>query len=355
MSRIPGDCYAAGALALILRVSRLLGMAPIKMTRESGRWRVSTSKAACFYCYIVVFGLRLVYDFSLEHNAVRTRTLTGQIVWTMEVVIVLSITTIGLVEAPTRVKEIIECLNVIEKVYIKSINIDWLNVPGEKKRYIGIILYFLFVLSLHVGQFVGYFIKRRNVNVICLYSSFYIEFFIIVVLEMQFFFIAMHANFALKFINDSLYGLICILDLKSMPKSCFNPNVYTSVPTAPVYILLENLKTKVTMKQDASTLTIKKAQEKVQSLMLSFGAICDVMRKIGASYEKILLLLTASFFFHLVVTPPHLVGYFEASRECARFDTLIPGIKILNRDSLSLLGAPIFPEEIFHMILHLNN
>ncbi|KAI5632042.1 reverse transcriptase (RNA-dependent DNA polymerase) domain-containing protein [Phthorimaea operculella] len=45
----------------------------------------------------------------------------------------------------------------------------------------------------------------------------------------------------------------------------------------------------------------------------------------------------------------------EAARECARFDTLIPGIKVLNRDNLSLLGAPIFLEAIPEFFLRKRN
>ncbi|KAI5635659.1 7tm chemosensory receptor domain-containing protein [Phthorimaea operculella] len=281
MTRIPGDCYVAGALALILRVSRLLGMAPMKMTHESGRWRVTTSAAACFYSFFVIIGLHtlsllgLAYDFSLEEkDAVRVRSTTSAIVWCIELTMILSITTFGLFEAPARVKEIIECLNVIQKVHIKSINVEWLKLTGENKRYISIFIYLLLVYTMISVRFIDFWMDGKNATITHLYGAYYVEFFIVVVLEMQFFSIAMHINYALKFVNDSLYGLICILDLKS--------------PELPV----------------------KRAQEKVRSLMLSFGAICDVMRKISGTYENILLLFAASFFFHLVTTPYYLVGNF---------------------------------------------
>lgn len=44
-------------------------------------------------------------------------------------------------------------------------------------------------------------------------------------------------------------------------------------------------------------------------IMLSYGAITDVMKQINDSYAVVLILMLLSFFLHLVLAPYYLITY----------------------------------------------
>ncbi|XP_026333113.1 putative gustatory receptor 28b [Hyposmocoma kahamanoa] len=124
---------------------------------------------------------------------------------------------------------------------------------------------------------------RMNLKVLCLYLCFYLEFMATFPLELQFMVIVMKIVSAQKAINNALMDLVCQVDNRGQ--------------TGCITCQISN--------QDT---------ELVRYLILSYGAICDVVRQINDSNAIVLNLLLLSFFLHLVVNPYYLISFWASTK-----------------------------------------
>ncbi|XP_049879667.1 uncharacterized protein LOC126376384 [Pectinophora gossypiella] len=323
------ECSVWGALALTLRVSRVAGVAPLRMVRERDGWRASVSRPVALYGYTLLFALHtgiltgIALDLNLDKKrSVITRTPTATTMWLIESFVV---TTIVTIQAQT-----------INKT-LKS-GADTKTLTGAL-AIVGANWYFAEYLSTFLFEA---FTHNKDWRVVIIYSCFFFEFLMMTLLLLQFIFIALVVKSLLKSINDTLSDLIYTVDLQRMSyMPCYlasTGNIKNiAIPIHSINIAVDKMHVKEKMKKFDST-TEANLEEHIRSLILYFGTACDVVRRVDRSYGHIMLLIVGSYMLYLVVPAYYFVS-FLLSTKMRRLDVMLQVINYLFHFTYTVIGV----------------
>ncbi|CAH0713886.1 unnamed protein product, partial [Brenthis ino] len=129
------------ALNLVIRISRLAGVAPI--TNSPSGLRVS--RPLMFYSYLLVTAINCVVlsGFALDlltepARSLRVRTPTSRVIWVGNLSIIILIASVAVYTSPTRMSSVIHCLKEIEKIKAFLGAKNKFN-SGEKFKFLAVI------------------------------------------------------------------------------------------------------------------------------------------------------------------------------------------------------------------------
>nr|WCC57868.1 gustatory receptor 4 [Papilio memnon] len=221
---IPGY-LVRGPLALVLKISRIHGVAPLRLEPRSNGYFAQKSSFMTHYSRFLLIilitdiltfiGLVLdLFDVRTK-KAIRVNTIPSLVVWLIDVTSILIITGLGVCQGPYRMTRIMEHLKNIDKVNLK---LKKFKVPREQKLSVSIIFIIIGLYSLMAADF-GYYVmdtltRGKSMIVVYIYGSQYVKYSMAFFLHMQIALVILSAKSAFKTINDRLRELIQLLDSK---------------------------------------------------------------------------------------------------------------------------------------------
>ncbi|XP_052751837.1 uncharacterized protein LOC128199971 [Galleria mellonella] len=299
------QCMVWGALAVVLLVSRAVGVAPLRLRRRPAGWLITFSPYVYAYNVIIVSVIvsagvvGLVLDLNMEPSrAVRMRTPTKRILWIVDFGTVLLSALVGAYEGPYRMNNMIEYLNELRKINKN------MNIQSSKERVrmaILLISYFGFILvmALDIWTTRSHADRLNRDQLISnLYLSFSYTYMTLILLQSQFTVGAMAVHSTLKNLNNALetqtdnegaYKNICGNDDDG---ATFNGEKSVNVVRNKKYFTGH-----FTSEQS------KKTRETVRHIALSFSNFCHIVTEVTKCHEISLLLLLVFYGIHLVITP----------------------------------------------------
>ncbi|XP_059054013.1 gustatory receptor for sugar taste 43a-like [Achroia grisella] len=327
----PTHCVVAGAHALVLRVSSIFGLAPLRFEPCGSGFSVSISNAMCIYSYILVTvlvvltisGLVAEINVGLE-LAVRMSSTTSQVVSMCDILIVVLTAGAGVYGAPKRMRSMLKFMNSIASVDT-SIGGKYTQATERKVRAVllAILIYFFVLLIDDLCFYVVYAKKvGRQWNVLLNYIGFYVLWYMVMILELQFAFTALSVRARFQAINDAL-----VLTVKntSIPMSAVEKtrspaslNIFAISVTSADSQRIRNVNLTMDTHESEPTVIVSKSVAGESRLMVSaskathqlsmlHGALCDVVHRIDSSYGLPVIVILMSTLLHLIVTPYFLI------------------------------------------------
>ncbi|XP_026333111.1 uncharacterized protein LOC113240106 [Hyposmocoma kahamanoa] len=288
IKRSRAECSVDRSLALTLYVSRFFGVAPVSFKKKRNSIFVSVSPAMyAFSCFLllalhasIISGLVLDLNVA-SHRTVRVRSATSSLAWLTELVVVTVLITFAVYYGP----------------------------------------------------------KRVNLNVVCLYLCFYLEFMATFPLELQFMDIVMKIVSAQKAINNALAEFVCQIDSREK----YNVKVVNFdylLDKANVDEADNSSKNTTKYVKESASQISKKDTKLFRYLIVSYGAICDVVRQINDSNAILLVVLLLSFFLHLIVSPYYLISFWVSTKHWVVSAKLQIGMCIFHTFNMMIIIEP---------------
>ncbi|CAH0595487.1 unnamed protein product [Chrysodeixis includens] len=321
-------CVVGGAHAFILRISSVVGLAPLRFESHGAGFTVSISSAMCVYSYILVTVLvictilGLAAELNVGTQSVRMQTRMLQVASCSDVLVVVATAGAGIYGAPRRMRNMLKFMEDIAMVD-SSIGSQY-SAVAERKLCL-IILASLIVFSvLVVDDFAFYVVEAKKLDrewdVLLNYIAFYSLWFVVMILELQFAFTALSVRSRFTAVNDALALTARQASLPvEKPKSPSTLNIYAirvspvdSQRSANVSLLVDSMSGREPL--SGSTVIIKRTAsgeprlvvspcDAVRRLAALHGTLCDVVTSIDASYGLPLIVILISTLLHLIVTP----------------------------------------------------
>ncbi|CAD0204551.1 unnamed protein product [Chrysodeixis includens] len=160
-------CVVGGAHAFILRISSVVGLAPLRFESHGAGFTVSISRAMCVYSYILgtVLGIctitGLVGVMTAESNSVRMQSPISQAASAIDVLIVVAIACVGVYGAPKRMRNM---LKFVEHFATVDKSVGSQAAATERKQCIIIFVCLTMFLALVLNDFGFYFREAQKVN-----------------------------------------------------------------------------------------------------------------------------------------------------------------------------------------------
>lgn len=328
-SNRPTHCVVGGAHAFILRISSFFGLAPLRFEARSNGFTVSISSAMCVYSYILVtvlvictiFGLVAEINVGVELS-VRMSSRMSQVVSTCDVLVVVATAGAGVYGAPQRMRNMLKFMENIASV---DTSIGGQYSLVTERKLCGIILAILIFFSILIADdFTFYALQAKKLDrewdVVTNYLGFYLLWFVVLILELQFAFTALSVRARFSAVNDALALTARQVSVPvEKPKSSSPLNIYAirvapadSARSANVSLLVETMTGRehvVIIKRTASgePRLIVSPCDAVRRLAALHGTLCDVVNSIDDSYGLPLIVILISTLLHLIVTPYFLI------------------------------------------------
>nr|ALS03937.1 gustatory receptor 2 [Ectropis obliqua] len=322
-------CVVGGAHAFILRVSSLFGLAPLKFESKTNGYTVSISNAMCIYSFVLVTVLVLCTIFGLvaEINvgvelSVRMTSRMSQVVSACDVMVVVVTAGAGVYGAPHRMRNMLDFMGRVAAVD-NSLGGRYSKVT--ERRLCALLLCILIFFSVLLADdfcFYAMQAKRtdRQWNVVMNYIGFYLLWYVVMILELQFAFTALSVRGRFLAVNDALALTARQVSVPlEKPKISSPLNIY-AIRVAPaadpqrpanVSLLIDSgtREQPVVVRKSAhgsATLAVAPC-EAVRRLASLHGTLCEVVRCVDASYGLPLIVVLISTLLHLIVTPYFLI------------------------------------------------
>ncbi|XP_077290008.1 gustatory receptor 43a [Arctopsyche grandis] len=325
-----GACAAVvgGAHAFVLVVSRATGLAPLGFARLAGstrarsaRWLLNISRLHCIISCLV---LTFLVCFSLlglarelrtgPTESVRMRSMTARVVGSCDVLAVITTSAVGVYGAPARGRRILRVLKLLATVD-NSLGFKVIH-SQERNSCLVIVAILVAWTSLLIDDFSLYAnqAKLKNMQYFLLqnYLAFYLLYYVVVMLEVQFAFTAHSIYLRLKRLNDVLTETGRKLSLIREPtdrlqktKEVFTIKVRPSGIGGPKKFgaLVDSLG----LIADENKLTSQEPAECIRRLSELHGTLCAAAREVDASFGLPVLIILISTLLHLIVTPYFLI------------------------------------------------
>ncbi|XP_075983602.1 gustatory receptor for sugar taste 43a-like isoform X2 [Anticarsia gemmatalis] len=322
-------CVVGGAHAFILRISSFFGLAPLRFESRSNGFTVTISSAMCVYSYILVtvlvictiFGLVAEINVGVELS-VRMSSKTSQVVSTCDVLVVVATAGAGVYGAPRRMRNMLQFMENVASVD-NSIGGQY-SVVSERKLCIIILAILVFFSILIADDFTFYALQAKKLDrewdVVTNYIGFYLLWFVVMILELQFAFTALSVRARFAAVNDALALTARHVSIPvEKPKTATPLNIYAirvapvdSQRSANVSLLVDSMTSReqvVIIKRTASgePRLIVSPCDAVRRLASLHGTLCDVVKRIDDSYGLPLIVILISTLLHLIVTPYFLI------------------------------------------------
>ncbi|KAG7303708.1 hypothetical protein JYU34_012266 [Plutella xylostella] len=287
-----GTCVVDGAHAFILRISSLFGLAPLRFESRPGGFSVALSAPMCVYSYILVTVLVICTVLGLVAE--------------------INVGTSVSVRMSSRMSQ----LDV-------SLGAQYSSV--SERKLCAVLLSVLFLFSVLIVDDFCFYARQasrfdRTWDVVTNYIGFYLLWFVVVILELQFAFTALSVRARFRAVNDALaHTASCVAVPLEKVKEAHHMNMF-AIRVAPadstrptnVSLLVDS------MSPQDHTVIIRNAVsgeprlavppcEAVRRLGALHGSLCEVIQRVDCSYALPLVVILISTLLHLIVTPYFLI------------------------------------------------
>ncbi|CAH0402640.1 unnamed protein product [Chilo suppressalis] len=298
------ECSVSGPLALVLHVSRVVGVAPLRFRRSGGAWRVKMSMAACIYTFLIATTINLgALICLLLDNSTRNLSPIRRFTRLWDFLLVVAIASVVAYGAPRRLKETISCLARIGKI-----NASTLKKPSRKTVLSAtfiicfIILVVLFTLDYKI--FVsGSAFKYSITTPTYFYFTYFYAYLMLVLFETQYVLIAFEVANAFQELGNLFEDTSRLINvyyashddvIASMPLKV--------VPTKSVNQIVDSMAQIKSTPVFSVTPTLESVSETIRRLALMYAEVCSVVRQLDSCHGLVVVMLLLSFLLHLVVS-----------------------------------------------------
>ncbi|XP_072934628.1 gustatory receptor for sugar taste 43a-like isoform X1 [Epargyreus clarus] len=329
----PGErsmhCIVGGAHAFILRISSFFGLAPLKFEPRGNGYTVTISNAMCVYSYIFVTALviftilGLVAEINVGvEGSVRMSSRMSQVVSACDVLVVVVTAGAGVYGAPRRMRGMFKFMESVASV---DINLGaHYSLVTERKLCAILIAILVFFSGLLIDDFCLYALQAKRVNrtweVVGNYLSFYLLWYVVMILELQFAFTALSVRARFQAVNDALALTARHISVPLEKVKVSSPlNVFAIRLSSADARRCPNINLNVdSLLERDNTVIIRNAVsgepklvvppcEAIRRLACLHGSLCDVVHRIDSSYGLPLIVILISTLLHLIVTPYFLI------------------------------------------------
>ncbi|XP_047999211.1 gustatory receptor for sugar taste 43a-like [Leguminivora glycinivorella] len=325
-------CVVGGAHAFILRISSFFGLAPLKFETQSNGFTVTISSAMCIYSYILVtilvictiFGLATEINVGVELS-VRMSSRMSQVVSTCDVLVVVITAGAGVYGAPRRMREMLKFMDNVASVDT-SIGAQY-SLTNERKLCAILLAILIFFTVLIADDFCFYVLQAKRVNrewdIVTNYIAFYLLWYVVMVLELQFAFTALSVRTRFRAVNDAiaLTARHVAIPLEKLEQpTAINMFAIRVAPAEPrrsasnVSLLVDSLPgvpsdhpVIIRKNVNGEPRLIVPPCEAIRRLAALHGSLCEVVQRIDRSYGLPLIVILLSTLLHLIVTPYFLI------------------------------------------------
>ncbi|CAH2238378.1 jg18024 [Pararge aegeria aegeria] len=328
-SRQHMHCVVGGAHAFILRISSFFGLAPLRFESRSTGFTVGISNAMCIYSYILVTILVICTIFGLvaEINvgvdlSVRMSSRMSQFVGTCDVLVVVLTAGAGVYGAPKRMRNMLKFMESVASVDT-SIGAQY-SLVTERKLCAVLIAILLFFSVLIADDFCFYALQAKRIDrqwdIVTNYIGFYLLWYVVMILELQFAFTALSVRARFQAVNGALALTAKHISIPlEKVKDPTSLNIFAIRVAAESRRCANNVSLLVdTLPGKENAVIIRKAVsgepklvvppcEAIRRLACLHGALCNVVHRIGNSYGLPLIVILISTLLHLIVTPYFLI------------------------------------------------
>ncbi|PZC73401.1 hypothetical protein B5X24_HaOG200851 [Helicoverpa armigera] len=276
----PTHCVVGGAHAFILRISSFFGLAPLRFESRSNGFTV---------------------------------------VSTCDVLVVVATAGAGVYGAPRRMRNMLKFMENIASV---DTSIGGQYSLVTERKLCGIILAILIFFSILIADdFTFYALQAKKLDrewdVVTNYLGFYLLWFVVLILELQFAFTALSVRARFSAVNDALALTARQVSIPvEKPKSSSPLNIYAIRGACRHH--QENCNTWRNMTAILPSLVsllsasgeprlVVSPCDAVRRLAALHGTLCDVVNSIDDSYGLPLVVILISTLLHLIVTPYFLI------------------------------------------------
>ncbi|XP_063368799.1 uncharacterized protein LOC134657175 [Cydia amplana] len=320
----PTECLVGGALALVLRVSRCAGVAPLSFTAAGAGWRMAMSPPLdvfqrVFMTALNIVGLAaLILDFQ-EDKFKRIRvdeTAVTAFVFVADLTLVLFIASLAVYRGSARMERLIRLLTGLQKI-----NADLNNTGCVKMEKISVIAVTSILLSTLVVEVVEIYFWFKfciedglNWSIMIMYISYYVANYLGLLAMLQWSFSALALYGAAAAVNQRLLRLHHV---KLKAEGTAMLEVYLS-PPKPVVDCFTTKHYDITPPEFAAYPF--QVQSMVRRLASSYGHIGELMRQTNETNGIIIMTMLMAAFLHLVITPYYLLlnlsefSYYNSTR-----------------------------------------
>ncbi|XP_028175090.1 gustatory receptor for sugar taste 43a-like, partial [Ostrinia furnacalis] len=318
-----------GSHAFILRISSFFGLAPLRFESRANGFTVSLSSAMCIYSYILVSILIIltIYGLVAEINAgvqlsVRMSSRMSQVVSTCDVLVVVATAAAGVYGAPTRMRNMIKLMDRI--VSVDNTLSGQYSAVMERKLCAILLGLLIFFSVLIVDDFCFYATQAKKVDreweIVLNYIGFYLLWYVVMILELQFAFTALSVRARFRALNDVLaLTARCVAVPVEKIRRPTPLNIF-AIKVTPndlqrsddVSLLMDatpKRRPTVIVKRSVSgeSRLIVSPCEAIYGLASLHGTLCEVVHRIDDSYGIPLIVILISTLLHLIVTPYFLI------------------------------------------------
>ncbi|XP_059054024.1 uncharacterized protein LOC131848245 [Achroia grisella] len=249
------ECIVSDATALVLCVSRIAGIAPLRFRRHRDGWLISVSPFAFVYSIIITsiivsMGIAgLILDLEVDPSrSLRARSPTRRMLWIADFTVVILTMLVGVIGGPLRMNDMIRYLNQTNKIKMSIDNIQ----PVILKRRKHVILTLLSIIAFGL-ILIGEYYMAYN-------------------LAIQF---GTDLFSAVEALNEPLSSLLNIAESKQ------NYISFTQKP--------------------------RRHCETVRHLALSYIKLCLVVKEVNKCHAVTVLLMFCNNLTHLIIAPYYLL------------------------------------------------
>ncbi|CAG9791678.1 unnamed protein product [Diatraea saccharalis] len=299
---------------LVLRCARI--RKKCKATDGSGAPKPSTqSDTMC--C-----GWSSCLHFKGVERSVRMSSRMSQVVSTCDVLVVVMSAAVGVYGAPARMRSMLKFMDKVSSID-NSIGGKY-SVVTERKLCAILAAILIFFTLLIVDDFCFYVLQAKKIDrqweVVVNYLGFYLLWYVVMILELQFAFTALSIYARFRALNDTLaitarnVTIPFEMSRRPTPLNIFAIRVTpTDTPQVEdVSLLVETLPKKprtivIRKNVNGEPRLVVPPCEAVPALAALHGTLCEVIHRIDASYGVPLIVILISTLLHLIVTPYFLI------------------------------------------------
>ncbi|CAG9559316.1 unnamed protein product [Danaus chrysippus] len=309
-------CVVGGAHAFILRISSFFGLAPLRFESRSHGFSVRMSNPMCIYSYILVtvlvictvFGLVAEINVGVEMS-VRMSSTMSQFVSTCDVLVVVITAGAGVYGAPKRMRNMLKFMESVASVDT-SIGAHY-SLVAERKLCAILLAILIFFSVLIADDFCFYALQAKKFDrqweVVTNYIGFYLLWYVVMILELQFAFTALSVRARFQAVNDALaltarHVSVSVEKVKEpTPMNMFAIQIgERREQPQPHPVIVRNT-------VSGEPKLIVPPCEAIRRLASLHGSLCNVVHRIDNSYGLPLIVILISTLLHLIVTPYFLI------------------------------------------------
>ncbi|XP_072934762.1 uncharacterized protein [Epargyreus clarus] len=211
-----------GALAVTLGLSRVLGVAPLRLQARGATLHARVSSAYALYGVVLVtllniltlagLALDIVRNTDNSKRMVRGGSNTDFIMWMLNMSVTQGLTTLAAYTGQRRMNSLIYQYNRLNKAISGMQRNNEKKKKRERKRIVICILlltiHFAMVMHDFIYSVINALVLDKEVIVPCFYGAYYLSYFIEVVVGVQLLFLVYEIHAAMESLNEEMERII---------------------------------------------------------------------------------------------------------------------------------------------------